>query len=102
MQDYAKSGWVAEEEAEDTELRSMNCEVSSQWVTHINVKITQKYGKSWQGKEDYQQWEHIFRDRRVSWKVQNDSSNIGKNVTNWAGCYEPHRREECMRVGHVI
>ena len=55
MPDHDQSRWAVEEEEKDSQLRWTNYEDRYQWVTHLNVKITQMYGKSWNEKEDCQQ-----------------------------------------------
>lgn len=45
MQDCGQSGWIAEEMAMGTELRLRNYEDRYE-VTRMNIRITQKYGKS--------------------------------------------------------
>lgn len=95
--DCGQSAWAAEVKVKDTELRSMTYEGRYQWVTHMNAGITQEYWK-----EDSQQWEWVFSDRRVSCKLLNDCSNVGKNKAGPDDINLPHRREECMWVAHVI
>ena len=91
-----QSKWAAEVKVKDTELRSMIYEDKYQWVTHANAGITQEYWK-----EDSQQWEWVSSDRRVSWKLLIDCSKAGKNIAGLADI-NLNKREECMRVAHVI